>query len=180
MSINVVAISGNCTRDASLRSTQGGTAVLTFGVAVNERRKNPQTDEWENVPQFVDCTLFGNRATALQQYLTKGTKVAVYGKLRYSSWDDNGQKRSKLEVIAEEVEFLSPREGGQQVPQQQQYVSPQQYQQLAQQSYAAPAPQPAYQAPQQQYQQPQQRYAQPSFSSPQPTQPELYDESIPF
>lgn len=107
MSINRVSISGNLTRDSELRVTQGGTAVLGFGVAVNDRRKNPQTGEWEDVPNYVDCALFGKRADSLAGYLTKGTKVAVDGKLRYSSWERDGQRRSKLEVIVDEIEFMS-------------------------------------------------------------------------
>ena len=107
MSINRVLISGNLTRDPELRATAGGTQVLSFGVAVNDRRKNPQTGEWEDYPNFVDCTMFGNRAEAVARYLSKGSKVAVEGKLRYSSWERDGQRRSKLEVIVDELEFLS-------------------------------------------------------------------------
>ena len=113
MSINRVAISGNLTRDPELRSTAGGTSVMGFGVAVNERRKNAQTGEWEDYPSFVDCTLFGKRAEALGQYLTKGAKVAIEGRLHYSSWEKDGQKRSKLGVIVEEVELMSKRDGEQ-------------------------------------------------------------------
>ena len=77
MSINRVIISGNLTRDPELRSTQSGMDVMSFGVAVNDRRRNPQTNEWEDYPNFVDCTMFGNRARSLHQYLSKGTKVAI-------------------------------------------------------------------------------------------------------
>ena len=87
MSINRVAISGNLSRDAELRTTQSGMSILDFGVAVNDRRKNQQTGEWEDCPNFVDCTVFGARAEKLQPYLTKGSKVALEGKLRYSSWE---------------------------------------------------------------------------------------------
>lgn len=107
MSINVVCISGNLTRDADLRMTAGGTPVLSLGIAVNDRRKNQQTGEWEDYPNFVDAVLFGARAEKLAQYLSKGTKVALSGHLRYSSWERDGQKRSKLEVIVDELEFMS-------------------------------------------------------------------------
>ena len=117
MSINKVIITGNLTRDASLNALPSGTPVCEFGVAVNERRKNRQTDEWEDVPVFVDCNMFGTRAEKVAQYLVKGLKVTVEGKLRYSSWEKDGQKRSKLEVIAEELEFMSRQDSGQ--PQQQ-------------------------------------------------------------
>ena len=107
MSINKVFISGNLTRDCELRSTQGGSQVLTFGVAVNDRRRNPQSGEWEDYPNFIDCVVFGNRANALQKFLSKGSKVAIEGKLRWSQWEKDGQKRSKIEVIVDECEFLS-------------------------------------------------------------------------
>ena len=162
MSINRVNISGNLTRDPELRATQGGTQVLGFGVAVNDRRKNQQTGEWEDYPNFVDCTMFGTRAEAVSRYLSKGTKVAIEGKLRYSSWDKDGQRRSKLEVIVDEIEFMSSRQGGTSGGYGQQ-----------QGGYSAPAPQAGYQA-----------------SAPQPapapapvaTPPaaDVYDEDIPF
>lgn len=115
MSINRVNITGNLTRDPELRATAGGTQMLAFGVAVNDRRKNPQTGAWEDVPNFVDCIVFGSRAEAVSRFITKGSKVAIEGKLRYSSWETKeGQRRSKLEVIVDEIEFMS-RSNGQQV-----------------------------------------------------------------
>lgn len=131
MSINRVNISGNLTRDPEMRATQGGSQVLGFGVAVNDRRKNPQTGEWEDVPNFVDCTVFGNRAEALSRILTKGMKVAIEGKLRWSQWEKDGQKRSKLEVIVDEIEFMSARgsdgqRAQQSAPQQPRMAYPQQ------------------------------------------------------
>ena len=115
MSINRVIISGNLTRDPELRSTQSGMDVMSFGVAVNDRRRNPQTNEWEDYPNFVDCTMFGNHAEAQSRILRKGMKVAIEGKLRYSSWEDkNGGRRSKLEVIPDEVELLSQNPNAQQ------------------------------------------------------------------
>jgi len=179
MSINRVNISGNLTRDPEFKSTQGGTGVLTFGVAVNDRRRNPQTGEWEDVPNFVDCVVFGARAEPLSRFLSKGMKVAIEGKLRYSSWERDGQKRSKLEVIVDEVEFLSPRQGGQ--------MGGSSYGAMDAPTYAAP--QPSYGAPQQAqggYQpQGQQVYA--PAPQPQPSRPvqappsaDVYDEDIPF
>jgi single-strand DNA-binding protein len=116
MSINRVNISGNLTRDPELRATTGGTQVLSFGMAVNDRRKNQQTGEWEDYPNFVDCTMFGSRAEKISRYLTKGCKVAVEGKLRYSQWERDGQKRSKLEVIVEEIEFMSRQQAAEPAP----------------------------------------------------------------
>lgn len=112
MSINRVSITGNLTRDPERRVTAGGTQVLSFGVAVNDRRRSPQTGEWEDYPNFVDCTMFGTRAEAVSRFLAKGNKVAIEGKLRYSSWEKDGQRRSKLEVIVDEIEFMSQRQGG--------------------------------------------------------------------
>ena len=111
MSINRVSITGNLTRDPELRVTAGGTQVLSFGVAVNDRRRNPQTGEWEDYPNCVDCTMFGTRAEAVSRFLAKGNKVAIEGKLRSSSWEKDGQRRSKLEVIVDEIEFMSQRQG---------------------------------------------------------------------
>ena len=161
MSINRVNISGNLTRDAELRTTQAGTGILAFGMAVNDRRKNPQTDEWEDVPNYIDCAIFGKRAESLAQYLVKGTKVAVEGKLRWSQWERDGQKRSKIEVIVDEIEFLSRKSDDQPAYQAQQ-----------------PAYQPQYQQPQQSYQQP--AYQQPTYSAPRPPASDVYDADIPF
>ncbi|HJA28167.1 MAG TPA: single-stranded DNA-binding protein [Candidatus Olsenella pullicola] len=167
MSINRVNISGNLTRDPELRVTGSGTQILSFGVAVNDRRRNPQTNEWEDVPNFVDCVVFGARAEPLSRFLSKGSKVAVEGKLRYSSWETkDGQRRSKLEVVVDEVDFLSSRgqQGG--APAGGPYANP---------TYAAPAaaaPMPVAAAPA-----PQQAYA-PAVQA--PPSADVYDEDIPF
>lgn len=108
MSINNVSITGNLTREPELRSTAGGTAVLSFGIAVNDRRKNA-SGQWDDVPNFFECVTFGNRATALSDILTKGMKVAIAGKLHYSSWEKDGQKHSKVDIIAQEIELMQNR-----------------------------------------------------------------------
>lgn len=112
MSINHVAVVGNLTRDAELRSTAGGSCVMHFGVAVNDRAKNPRTGEWEDRPNFIDCTMFGTRAESVSRFLHKGAKVAIEGKLRWSQWDDRktGEKRSKVEVIVDEIELMQQRQ----------------------------------------------------------------------
>ena len=112
MCINRVVISGNLTRDPDLRSTASGMPVLGFGVAVNDRRKNQQTGEWEDYPNFIDCTMFGARAQSVFRFLSKGSKVAIEGKLRWSQWERDGQKRSKIEVIVDEIEFMTSRNDG--------------------------------------------------------------------
>lgn len=116
MSINRVVISGNLTRDPELRATAGGMAVLQLGIAVNDRKKNQSTGEWEDVPNFFDVVVFGQRGESLSRFLSKGSKVAIEGKLRWRSWEDKntGDKRSKVEIIADDIEFMSSRgEGGQ-------------------------------------------------------------------
>lgn len=95
-----------------LRSTASGMPVLGFGVAVNDRRKNQQTGEWEDYPNFIDCTMFGARAQSVSRFLSKGSKVAIEGKLRWSQWERDGQKRSKIEVIVDEIEFMTSRNDG--------------------------------------------------------------------
>lgn len=116
MSINQVLITGNLTHDAELRQTQSDLSILKFRVAVNERKKNQATGEWENFPNYVNCTMFGSRAEKLQQYLTKGLKVAVNGRLSYSSWEQDGQRHSKLEVLADNIEFMTSRNKDAQQP----------------------------------------------------------------
>jgi single-strand DNA-binding protein len=112
MSINKVVITGNLTRDPELRATPSGTPVLAFSMAVNDRRKNPSSGDWEDVPNYIDCSLFGSRAEGLSKYLSKGSKVGVDGKLRWSSWEKDGQKRSKVDVTVDNIELLTPRNGG--------------------------------------------------------------------
>lgn len=172
MGINRVNISGNLTRDPELRSTRGGSAVLAFGVAVNDRRRNAE-GEWEDRPNFVDCVVFGNRAEPLSHYLFKGMKVAIEGKLRYNSWERDGQRRSKLEVVVDEVEFLSTR-GQQQGGASQAQAPTQTYAQPQTQAYQQGAypQQQTYQqgAPAQGFGQGQAAYAQPQTFNQAPQQ----------
>ena len=140
MSINLVCITGNLTRDPELRQTQGGTPILSFGVAVNDKRKNQQ-GEWVDYPNYVDCVVFGLRAEKLATFMTKGMKVAIEGKLHYQSWEKDGQKRSKLEVVVDNIDFMSKSSQQQQpynVPQQQVPQAPQQAQPQQQVAYSAP------------------------------------------
>ena len=199
MSINRVVISGNLTRDPEIRSAQSGVNILTFGVAVNDRRRNPQTGEWEDYANFIDCVLFGNRADYLSRTLHKGTKVVVEGKLRYSTWERDGQRRSKIEVVVDDVDFVSPRQqnydggqGGQQFPQNQGQYNRNQYNQNQygqSQGYNAPAPQqmgaaqgqPTYAVPAPvQQPAPVQEPTAPRPVVTTPPETEVYDEDIPF
>lgn len=124
--INRVTIAGNLTRDPELRATQSGKSVLNFGMAVNDSLFNQQTQEWEDRPNFIDVFVFGNMADSLSKMLHKGMKVCVDGKLRYTSWEKDGQKRSKVEVVGMHIE-LPPRQQTQQ-----------------HQGYAQSQPQPEY------------------------------------
>ena len=115
--INVVVITGNLTRDPELRSTGGGTPVCELRVAVNSRRKNGQTGEWEDKPNYFDVTVWGAQGENCANYLSKGRPVAVEGRLDWREWDaQDGTKRQAVEIIADSVQFLGSRgdaEGGQ-------------------------------------------------------------------
>jgi single-strand DNA-binding protein len=101
-SINTVAISGNLVADCT-KGKAGETPVVNFVLAVNDRRKNSQTGEWEDYVNFIECALFGPRAKALADALEKGVKVYVQGKLRQSRWEKDGQNRSKVSVTVDEI-----------------------------------------------------------------------------
>ena len=120
MTVNIVCLAGNVTRDAELKRTTGGSSVLVFTLAVNEHFKNNSTGAWEKRPNYFDCVMFGPRAEKLAQYITKGAKLAITGRLRYRAWETGSGKHSKTEVVVEEVELMSRDAAPQQQPQQQQ------------------------------------------------------------
>ncbi len=103
MSINRVEISGNLGRDPELRATSSGTQVCSFSVCVNTRQK--VNGEWKDKANWVDVIFFGNRAESISKYLAKGSHVTVAGRLSQNVWEKDGQKRSKLEVIGEDIDF---------------------------------------------------------------------------
>ena len=105
MSINRTVVSGNLTRDPEEKRTSGGMCILELGIAVNERRKNNQTGEWEDKANFLDCTMFGTRAEAIAPYLAKGMHVTIDGHLRQERWEKDGQPRSKMKLIVDEIDF---------------------------------------------------------------------------
>ena len=110
MSINRVVLTGNLTKDAELKQTSGGMAIVKMRLAVNDRRKNSQTGQWEDAPNFIDVTMFGSRGEAVSRFLSKGKQIAVEGKLRWSEWESaGGEKRSKVEVVADDIELLGGR-----------------------------------------------------------------------
>ena len=98
---------GNLTRDPELRYTANGSAVTSFGLAVN--RKFKQGDDWKEDVCFVDITVWGKQGENCAEYLSKGRPVFVEGRLQFSSWESDGQKRNKLDVVANTVQFLGSR-----------------------------------------------------------------------
>ncbi|WP_068539461.1 single-stranded DNA-binding protein [Olegusella massiliensis] len=162
--INTVVLTGNLTRDAELMATNGGASVLKFGIASNRSVKGAN-GEWEDVPNFIDCTIFGARAQSLSSILAKGMKVTIEGELRYSSWTDkDGNKRSKLEVVCQNI-VLPPRKS----------------QPASAQPYAQSKPAPAQQTQAHQQQQTPNYAPAPAYNAPQQAPaPDVYDEDIPF
>ena len=102
--INSVNIAGNLTRDPEMKSA-ANTSVLEFSVAVNEHRK--VDGEWKEEPNYFDCVMFGTRAEKVSGFLKKGMKVAISGHLKQSRWEKDGQKRSKVSVVVDDLEFMT-------------------------------------------------------------------------
>ena len=110
-SLNKVFLMGNLTRDPELRYTPSGTAVTTLGLAVNNKFK--RGDEWVEDVLFIDVTVWGKSAENCTEYLSKGSPVMVEGRLKHHTWEaQDGQKRSKVDVTAMSVQFLSGGKGG--------------------------------------------------------------------
>ncbi|MBM3668128.1 MAG: single-stranded DNA-binding protein [Actinobacteria bacterium] len=108
--LNICAITGNLTRDPELRSTPGGTPVCKLRVAVNSRRKDGQTGEWVDKPNYFDVTVWGAQGENCANYLSKGRPVAVEGRLDWREWESqDGGKRQAVEIIANSVQFLGSR-----------------------------------------------------------------------
>jgi single-strand DNA-binding protein len=107
MNYNRVVLAGNLTRDPELRATQGGTQVAKFGMAISRKRK----DQEETC--FVDVTAWGKQAETIAQYMQKGRPILVEGRLEFSQWQaQDGSKRSKLEVVCENFQFVGSRDQG--------------------------------------------------------------------
>jgi single-strand DNA-binding protein len=104
MADNTVTVVGNCTRDPELRFTPSGQAVANFGLAVNRRWQNRQTQEWEEAVSFFDVTCWQQLAENVAESVQKGTRIVVTGRLDQRSWEtQDGDKRSKIEIVADEV-----------------------------------------------------------------------------
>lgn len=110
VTFNRVILAGNLVRDPEIRYLPSGTSVTSFGIAVNERIK--KGDVWEEQASFFDVTVFGKTGENCAEYLSKGRPVLVEGKLRQRRWEQDGMKKSKIEVIADNVQFLGAGKGG--------------------------------------------------------------------
>lgn len=108
--LNKVILIGRLTRDAELKYTNGGLAVSRFSMAVNRRKKSG--DSWTEETDFFDCVLFGRTAEALGQYMTKGKQIGIEGELHQNRWEQDGQKRSKVEIFVQNIQLLGGGQGG--------------------------------------------------------------------
>jgi single-strand DNA-binding protein len=109
-SVNRVVLLGNLTRDPELRHTQGGTAICELRLAVNDREKGSD-GEWRDRAGYYDIIVWGKQAENCAQYLTKGRAIALDGKLRFEEWEKDGQRRSRVKIVADNVQFISDRRG---------------------------------------------------------------------
>ncbi|HUC06493.1 MAG TPA: single-stranded DNA-binding protein, partial [Solirubrobacterales bacterium] len=113
MNINTVVITGNLTKDPEIRSFESGSSVCELRVAVNTRRKNSETGEWEDKPNYFDVKVWNKRGVACSEHLEKGRPVAVQGRLDWREWEakDGSGKRQKVEILATDVQFLGSGNG---------------------------------------------------------------------
>ena len=107
--VNYVVLVGRLTRDANLKFTNSGLPICEFSLAINRRVRQGET--WVDEAHFFDVTLFGKQGEAIAQYMTKGTQIAVEGELRLDRWEQDGQKRSKIKIVANNVQLLGSRGG---------------------------------------------------------------------
>jgi len=116
--LNKVMLIGRLTRDPESKVFEGG-KLVSFGFAVNNRKKNPQTGQWDDVPVWIDCKAFDRAegrkiATLIADTVRKGQQLYIEGKLTFEEWNDKdtGAKRTALRVIVEDFQYLTPKEGG--------------------------------------------------------------------
>src|SRR5574344_1116982 len=108
--INCVFLVGRLTRESELRYTNAGTAVSRFSLAVNRRKRTG--DKWEDEVSFIDCVLWGKQAESLNPYLEQGKQICVSGELRQNRWEQDGQSRSKIEVVVNNIELVGSASSG--------------------------------------------------------------------
>lgn len=111
-SFNQVILMGNLTRDPELRTTPNGQSVCSFSLALNRSYKGSDGN-WQEATDYIDIVAWGPLGERVSQYLTKGRPCLVNGRLQSSTWEKDGQKRSKVEVVAQDVTFLGGAGGGQ-------------------------------------------------------------------
>ena len=110
--INRVVMTGNLTRDPELRNLPSGTSVCSLRLACNTRRKD-ESGQWTDKPNYFDVTVWGAQGENCAQYLSTGRPVAIDGRLEWREWQDqNGNKRQSIDIIADSVQFLGSRDGG--------------------------------------------------------------------
>ena len=131
VNFNKVMLIGCLIRDPKVRLFSNGGKITAFGFAVNNRRKNQQTGQWEDEPVFLDCEAFnrgetGKTADLIEQYLKKGYQAYIEGHLKLDQWNDKttGDKRQKLKIVVDNVQFLEPRRDGQGAPPRRQDAPP--------------------------------------------------------
>lgn len=110
-SVNQVTLMGNLTRDPELRQTPNGQSVVSFSLALNRSYKDA-SGEWKEATDYIDVVAWAALAERIAQYMNKGSRCLVQGRLQSRSWEQDGQKRSKVEVLASDVTFLDSRGGG--------------------------------------------------------------------
>ncbi len=110
MDINHVVIVGRLTRDAELRYTNSGSAVANISLAINTRRR--RDDQWVDEAHFFDAVVWGKTAESLSPYLTKGKQIGLEGELRQNRWEQDGQRRSKVEIFTRNIQLLGGRGDG--------------------------------------------------------------------
>lgn len=103
--LNMVALIGRLTRDAEMKFTNGGMAILSFSLAVNKRKK--VGEQWQDEAQYFECVCFGKGAESIKEWMKKGKQVGITGELKQDRWEQDGQNRSKVSIIANSVQLLS-------------------------------------------------------------------------
>lgn len=109
--VNSVVLVGRLTRESEIRYSQGGGVVVRFSIAIN-RRKRTGDNRWEDEVNYFDCVYFGKAAEAVNQYLEKGRQVAIQGELRQNKWEQDGQSRSRVEIMVNTLQLLGGSQGG--------------------------------------------------------------------